>query len=211
VNPGPETERADVSTGAGQPTSAEAARRAELAALLEQAQAGDRAALDGIVDRLMPLVWNVARAGGTDRELASDVMQNVWLAFLRHLDEIRTPAALAGWLVTVTRREVVRMRTAQQRQFPVEPQAFADRQDPAPDVAAYLGEQEEYRCLWRNLQRLTPRCRELLRVVAFADRPDYAAISQALGMPVGSIGPTRGRCLAELRRLLVNDPTWSPR
>ena len=62
--------------------------------------------------------------------------------------------------------------------------------------------------LWHHLAELPERCRALLRVIAFADRPDYAAVAKSLGMPVGSIGPTRGRCLAKLRLQLANDPTW---
>jgi hypothetical protein len=62
--------------------------------------------------------------------------------------------------------------------------------------------------LWTHFEELPPKCQALLRVVAFADRPDYAAVSEALKMPMGSIGPTRGRCLAKLRTALANDPAW---
>ena len=58
------------------------------------------------------------------------------------------------------------------------------------------------RALWSHVRGLPERCRELMRVIAFADRPDYAQIAESLGMPVGSIGPTRGRCLQKLRTLL---------
>ncbi len=63
--------------------------------------------------------------------------------------------------------------------------------------------------LWPAIGQLSARCQELLRIVAFAPRPDYAAVAAALGMPVGSIGPTRGRCLAKLRALLASDPDGS--
>ena len=62
--------------------------------------------------------------------------------------------------------------------------------------------------LWQHIAELPERCRALLRVIAFADRPDYAELAKALDMPQGSIGPTRGRCLAKLRLLLANDPSW---
>ena len=62
--------------------------------------------------------------------------------------------------------------------------------------------------LWQHIAQLPERCQALLRVIAFSDRPDYAAVAKALGMPVGSIGPTRGRCLAKLRHLLANDTSW---
>ena len=64
------------------------------------------------------------------------------------------------------------------------------------------------RRLWEHVQGLPDRCRELMRVIAFADRPDYALIAESLQMPVGSIGPTRGRCLAKLRQVLASDPQW---
>ena len=70
---------------------------------------------------------------------------------------------------------------------------------------------EDQRSLWRSVSRLSERCQALLRIIAFVDRPDYGAVSEALGMPVGSIGPTRGRCLAKLRSLLTADPSWSTR
>jgi DNA-directed RNA polymerase specialized sigma24 family protein len=66
-----------------------------------------------------------------------------------------------------------------------------------------------HRALWRHLQRLPERCRELLRIVAMVDRPDYDDVAAALGMPRGSIGPTRGRCLSKLRAMLIADPAWS--
>jgi DNA-directed RNA polymerase specialized sigma24 family protein len=67
------------------------------------------------------------------------------------------------------------------------------------------------RRLWEHVGALSDRCRELMRVIAFADRPDYAFIAESLGMPVGSIGPTRGRCLAKLRQVLASDPHWEGR
>ena len=65
--------------------------------------------------------------------------------------------------------------------------------------------------LWQHVEGLPERCRALLRVIAFADRPDYAELAKALGMPQGSIGPTRGRCLAKLRLALAADPSWETR
>lgn len=82
-----------------------------------------------------------------------------------------------------------------------------------PDMGIGPAEQilvdERDASLWRNLEQLPLRCRQLLTVVAQVGRPDYGAIAEALGMPHGSIGPTRGRCLAKLRQLLLADPTWS--
>lgn len=201
-----------MSTDAAGTTRPEEVRRREVAELLRRAQDGDRAAMEAIVRRLTPLVWNVARAQGVDRETAMDVVQTVWLSLLDHLSRIRTHEALAGWLVTVTRREARRVRTEQRRHLPTEPQDLRlDEPDPAADVESLVGDREQHGVLWRNLRKLNRRCQELLRTVAFGERPDYRVISEALGMPKGSIGPTRGRCLARLRTLLTDDPGWSPR
>ena len=82
-----------------------------------------------------------------------------------------------------------------------------ESEGPEPSVLADVAQ----KALWRNVSRLPDRCQRMLRLIAFAERPDYAALSEALGMPVGSIGPTRGRCLARLRSLLAADPEWSTR
>jgi len=71
--------------------------------------------------------------------------------------------------------------------------------------------QADRRRLWQHVQDLPERCRRLLRVIAFADRPDYAGVAESLGMPIGSVGPTRGRCLAKLRAQLSADPAWETR
>ena len=81
--------------------------------------------------------------------------------------------------------------------------------DSTPDIDDRLDADARYRTLWRHLQQLPERCRELLRIVAMVDRPDYDDVSAALDMPRGSIGPTRGRCLSKLRALLTADPAWS--
>jgi RNA polymerase sigma factor (sigma-70 family) len=75
---------------------------------------------------------------------------------------------------------------------------------PGPDDQAVADDRD--RRLWAAVESLPPRCRSLLRVVAFSHRPDYREVSKALGMPVGSIGPNRGRCLAKLRSMLTTDP-----
>jgi len=184
-------------------------RRRQLGRMLLRARAGDRRALDEIVDRLMPLVWNVARAQGLDSESAADVVQASWVTLLEHLSDIRSPEALAGWLITVTRREARKVRDGLRRVELGEPAAFTDLPDPSTDLEEWVADRDQYYCLWRNLRKLSARCQELLRIVAFVDRPNYTAVSEKLGMPRGGVGPTRGRCLTKLRSLLAADPTWS--
>lgn len=181
----------------------------ELGALLLRARAGDRQALDQIVERLTPLLWNVARAQGLDVDTASDVVQAAWLALVEDLYQVHNPLALAAWLVKVTRREAWRARTALRRDQHIDPDDLTELPDSAGDIGAGIADDEQYGCLWRNLQLLDPRCQKLLRIVAFVDRPSYDAAAEALEMPRGSIGPTRGRCLAKLKTLLDDDPQWS--
>jgi RNA polymerase sigma factor (sigma-70 family) len=179
-----------------------------LGACLERAQAGDRTALDEVVRELNPLLWHVARSQGLGAEESADVVQTAWLELLRRLHDIRSPQALTAWLVTATRREAWRVRGRLRRQVPAEAEVFESAVDPDPEPAEHLLAEERDRVLWRHFQQLSERCRTLLRVVAHVDRPDYAVLAQALEMPHGSIGPTRGRCLAKLRELLLADPEW---
>ncbi len=182
-----------------------------LAVLLERARGGDDpASLNAIVAELSPLLWQVARAQGLDRDTAEDVVQTTWLSLLRHLDTIRSAAALTAWLVTVAKREAWRVRRAGRGERPMEDWIESALPDPDPLPDEQLLVDDRRRALWRAVRQLPQRCQELLRIVAFVRRPDYSEVSATLGMPLGSIGPTRGRCLAKLRQLLTSDPTWSP-
>lgn len=204
-----------VTTGAGPAETAQAgraaqrARAARLASCLVAAQAGDWAALEAVVQELNPVLWQVARGQGLGAEEAADVVQTSWLQLVRRLAEIQSPQALTAWLITATRREAWRLRERSRRQVPDGAAVLDAVADPGPEPLDQLLRHERDRVLWRHFQRLPERCRALLRIVGMVDRPDYAAVAEALGMPHGSIGPTRGRCLAKLRALLQADPGWS--
>lgn len=189
-----------------QPPGTSPTRTERLAGSLERARAGDTAGLDEIVRELTPLLWHVARAQGVAHADVADVVQHSWLELVSRLEGIRSPSALTAWLVTTTKREAWRLN--RRRQTPVDPSDIVDVADDTPDPASGLITDERDALLWKAFRQLSERCRELLRVVAMVDRPDYASVSQALGMPHGSIGPTRGRCLAKLRELLADDPEW---
>jgi len=175
----------------------------------EQARAGDQAAMREVVAQLNPLLWRVARAQGLAAEEAADVVQTSWLELVRRLNDIRSPQALTSWLVTTTRREAWRVRELSRRQAPDGAAQLESAPDPDPGPSERLLADERDQVLWRHVQRLPERCRTLLQIVAHVARPDYAVVAEALGMPVGSIGPTRGRCLAKLREMLQADPAWS--
>ncbi|MET0414854.1 MAG: sigma-70 family RNA polymerase sigma factor [Actinoplanes sp.] len=182
---------------------------AHLGALLERARSGDRESLRDLIRALDPVLWRVARGQGLSAEDAADVVQTAWLELLRGLHEIRTPRAVTAWLITTTRREAWRRQQRSRRDVPDGGAALDNAVDPGPPPDAALLADERDRVLWRHFEQLSQRCRDLLRVVAQMDRPDYTAIAESSGMPHGSIGPTRGRCLAKLREMLLADPAWA--
>jgi RNA polymerase sigma factor (sigma-70 family) len=180
---------------------------------------GDRAAFDELVSLVTPLVWHTVRAQGVDASAAEDVVQTIWMRLLHSSTTIRDPQTVVAWLLTAARRESWRVvkraredvvRTASLSGPEGEPAVrLPVQRGDVPEEVVFLEEQQ--RRLWQHVESLSQRCRELVRVIAFADRPDYALIASSLGMPVGSIGPTRGRCLARLRRELASDPQWEGR
>jgi RNA polymerase sigma factor (sigma-70 family) len=178
------------------------------AALFEDYRAGDDRRMAELVALVTPILWHTARAQRLDANTAEDVVQTAWLALVRGAGAITESQAVLQWLIVSTRREAWRVARRGDRLRPAE---FED-----DDVVAPPAEAPEERVLrgdadsrlWEHIAALPERCRALLRVIAFADRPDYASVAEALGMPVGSIGPTRGRCLAKLRQHLAADPAW---
>ncbi len=179
-------------------------------------QAGDRAAFDDLVTVLTPLLWHTVRGQGVDPVSAEDVVQTIWMRLLHSSSSIRDPQTVVKWLMTAVRREAWRIAKRTRDEVAKTAALFGEdgREVPSlpvrPDQATdeVVLREERRRRLWGHVQALPERCRQLLRVIAFADRPDYAQIADALGMPVGSIGPTRGRCLAKLRAALAADPQW---
>jgi RNA polymerase sigma factor (sigma-70 family) len=184
-------------------------RAARMADLLSAARAGSEDALGQIVNELSPLLWQVARSAGLSQGDAEDVLQTVWMRLITHLDGIHDAGALTGWLVTTTKREAWRVRAAGRKQLPTDQDMFADLPDKGPGSEEQVLVEDQRRELWAAIGMLSRRCQELLRILAFAPRSDYATVAAALGMRVGSIGPTRGRCLAKLRALLADGPEGS--
>lgn len=172
-------------------------------------QAGDRAGFNDLVELLTPLLWHTVRSQGIDRVAAEDVVQTIWMRLLHSSSSIRDSQAVVKWLLTAARREAWRVskRTRTEVVQDREEDAGVPVQRQAGPEELVLRD-ETQRQLWEHISTLPERCRELMRVIAFADRPDYALIAESLGMPVGSIGPTRGRCLAKLRQTLASDPRW---
>jgi RNA polymerase sigma factor (sigma-70 family) len=185
----------------------------------EAYQGGDRAAFDDLVTILTPLLWHTVRGAGVDPVAAEDVVQTTWMRLLHSSASIRDPRTVVKWLLTAVKREAWRVSKRTRVEMLKtstlvdedgdEISALPARADQEPDELFLLNDRQ--RLLWGHVETLSQRCRELIRVIAFADRPDYALIAASLGMPVGSIGPTRGRCLAKLRQELAADPQWEGR
>jgi RNA polymerase sigma factor (sigma-70 family) len=174
---------------------------ATVAYLLSAAGSGDGHAWDELVDRYNRLVWAVIRSFGLDHATAADVSQTVWLRLVENCGNIRDPQRLPGWLATTARREALRVLRGQRRQQPSDSVLdAADRLTPLPDEM--LLDDELSREVYAAFRQLSEQCQRLLRLLTTEPPLDYATVGVLIGRPVGSIGPTRARCLDHLRRLL---------
>lgn len=174
---------------------------------VQAAAAGDAQAWDRLVDRYAGLVWSVCRAHRMSADNAADVSQLTWLRLLENLDRIRDPGRLAGWLATTCRRECLASLRRSRSSTPVEDEymdrllggvASADR----PILVA-----DQNATLWQAFLRLSDWCQRVLRALvvdAEEGPPSYRLVAAELQVPVGSLGPTRARCLSQLRKLLDN-------
>jgi RNA polymerase sigma factor (sigma-70 family) len=172
----------------------------DVAALVRAAAAGDQGAWYALVERFSALPWAVCRSCRLSASDAADVNQVVWLRLIEHLDRLRQPERLAGWLVTVTRRECLRVLTQRARESGSVVPELVDQGDGGE---ARLLAAERAVAVRVALQRIPPRCQALLRLLVADPGASYEDVSQALGMPLGSIGPTRLRCLEQLRRAMA--------
>jgi RNA polymerase sigma factor (sigma-70 family) len=166
----------------------------------EEYRQGVPGAIDTLVRLVSPLLWHTARQCGLTAAEAEDVVQQTFLSLVRSKDSVSDPLAVVRWLTVSLRRLAWRERSNSAKRSNEEPTDDDLPRAPSAEHTAVLTDQQ--RRLWEKVGELNERCRRLLAVIAFAPRPDYAAIAVDLGIPVGSIGPTRGRCLAKLRAQL---------
>jgi len=183
--------------------------------LVMRARKGNQQAWEALVERYAPLIWSICRHYRLDRSDAEDVAQSIWLQFVNHLGAIRDPAAVPGWLTTVTKRECGRVVRAARG-----PQAAGQLADEnLPDKQTRTAEQEllaaERHAVLREAFTCLSPSRQKLMAMLIEDPPvPYTEISARLGIPISSIGPTRGRCLDQLRRhpaiaALIDADDWS--
>ena len=173
---------------------------AEAGALVHAAARGDSAAWQALVDRFGGLVWSIARANGLDRIDAADVVQTVWLRLVDNLHRLREPGRVRAWLASTARHESIRVSRQRQRSVPTDDLGVFDRSTGADDDPARAMLRRERDAALRGLVADLPdRCQDLLGLLMADPAMSYADVATGLGVPVGSIGPTRQRCLRTLR------------
>lgn len=184
----------------GRPLSLASMTEVSTSELLLAASGGDQDAWNTLVDRYARLVWSVIRGFRLDEATAGDVSQTVWLRLVEHLERIRNPEKLASWLATTARNEAIRTKRIYERAVPTAVEFQIADSAPALDAGLLATERDE--AVAEAMASLSDDCQQLLRAVT-ADPPlDYETIAEMLDRPIGSIGPTRARCLEKLRRAL---------
>jgi RNA polymerase sigma factor (sigma-70 family) len=173
-----------------------------IADLVTRARNGDERAWTALVERYAPMIWAICRKYRLGDADAQDVGQSVWMRLVDQLDQVHDPAALPGWLATTTRRECARVLRITRRTHAA---GSAPDAREIPDEDSDAAEREvlaaERRAALRAaVSDLPPCCQRLIAVLTEDPPVPYAEISDRLGLPIGSIGPTRARCLERLRR-----------
>ncbi|MGM1065565.1 RNA polymerase sigma factor [Saccharothrix sp. Mg75] len=185
-----------------------------IGALVGAAADGDQHAWHEIIDRYTPLVLSVIYRHRLRPADAADVNQTVWLRLVEQIGRLREADALPGWIATTTRNECLRVLRVQQRLQPYDPLSEDEPASPV-DAVADLDEEMEasqrLQALRDGFRALPEQCRVLLAKLMADPPPSYAAVSEELAMPVGSIGPTRIRCLDKLRKTPAVYRLFSPR
>jgi RNA polymerase sigma factor (sigma-70 family) len=174
----------------------------DVEALLDRARCGDAAAWEAIVERFAGVDWAAANTFRLHAIDAADVSQTTWLRLVQHLDRIEHPDRLAGWLATTARRESLRVLRMAGRQVPVpDPEVIDLRESTSggADRDCLVAERDEL--LDELFLRLPARCRQILASFYDDSPSSYRELAALLDMPIGSVGPTRARCLEHLRRL----------
>ena len=180
----------------------------EAAILVAAAAHGDRFAWERIVDSYGRLIWVIARNHRLGPGDAADVSQTTWLRLMEHIDRLTEPGRVGAWLATTARRECLRVQAKNRRTSPVADDAIVElvqvRGAAAEELDAALLLAERSEAVHRAIAMLPAHCQEMLRLMMLDPAPSYEEIAAAIGRPVGSLGPSRKRCLEKLRVLLAD-------
>jgi len=178
-----------------------ATQQDENARLLEACLAGDQQAWAELVERYTRLIYSIALKSGLNEHDAADVVQNVFTIVLRRLETLQQPERFSAWLITTTHRECWRL-VKSHREVNIEDGVEPIDADPPAD--AQVVDWEHSALTHRALKQLGDQCQRLLELLFLTEpRTDYKSIGAELGISIGSIGPTRARCLKRLKRHLA--------
>ena len=174
----------------------------DLTRVVGEAAAGVGAAWEILVDRFGGLVIAIARRCRLSDADVAEVSQTTWLRLVENVDRIEQPERLGAWLATTSRRESLRIAT-RRVVLSATDEVYLMADDDVDPLDAGLLKDEQLRMIRIATERLAPRCRRLLGLLMGDDDLPYNEIAEQLSMPIGSIGPTRGRCLEHLRQILA--------
>jgi RNA polymerase sigma factor (sigma-70 family) len=192
-----------IASGAGENL---AVRALSVESLVSAAGGGDEDAWAALVARYTPLVWGVVRSFQLDRADAADINQTVWLRLVENLHRLREPAALPMWIAKTTRHECLRTLRRDRNAWAVDPLEAVDTYWAGSEPASATAPDEELlraerrQALRDAFAQLPQRCQRLLAWLLHEPPLSYEEVSARTGMPIGSLGPTRSRCLDRLRR-----------
>ena len=175
----------------------------DVAQLVRRASEGDRGAWERLVEQYSRLLWAITKDFNLVESDAADVTQVTWLRLLENIHKIENPDRVGSWLAVTARNECLRCLARRKKVLLSEDDVVLDKAAPAePGIDERLLSAERAQMVREALAQLPPRWRRMMELL-MADPPaSYAEISDQLGLPIGSIGPTRSRCLAQLRVLL---------
>ena len=175
----------------------------DVARLVRYAAAGDKRAWERLVDKFGRLIWSITRDFKLSESDAADVFQTTWMRLVEHVHRLQHPDRVGSWLAATARNECLRCLASHKRVvLATEDTTFDGPADHEPEIDEALLADERAEIVRQAMTQLPHRWQRLLQMLMSDPPVSYAEISDELGLPVGSIGPTRGRCLARLRVLL---------
>jgi RNA polymerase sigma factor (sigma-70 family) len=186
----------------------------DVGVLVRSAASGDKAAWTMLVEHFSGLVWSIARAHRLGSADAEEVFQITWLRLTENMSRLNDPERVGAWLATTARNESLKVIRLGARTTVTDSPYVLDQpsEEESPETVLLEAEEDAARLrrarqLWSAFQQLPGRCQQLLRMLIASPAPSYTEIATMLDIAVGSIGPTRGRCLQRLRTLLAGFET----